>query len=298
MATDKSSFSPMPIHSKRLSQKALQPIKSKMMQSRGSIGLGSIVSAKYPDASKVMNMAVLKKQAESALSKAPVVVEKTSTDVQKVRHVPQPKSSIQQQIIPVEANYAPSFPSPPQQLLLSDPNTRIIRLGPKPPAGTPKAVEQASPMPTSFKTGFKNMLMPPPPLPPAKQGQHDQMGPPTSKGKRKGGPTTEDEDLTLINDEDFVQHRHLRLANRCRPDRLPDPYTDSQSSPMPEHVQPRKDPKKEAQGASPIQIRTTQQHMLDTLNQMVNVSDCHSFPRCDTIWLNLALYRIPTSNRA
>jgi len=298
VGTDKSSFSPIPILSKRLSRKALQPVKSKMMQSRGSIGLGSIVSAKHPDASKVMNMAVFKKQAESALSKESVVVEKTSTDVQKVRDVPQPKSSIQKQIIPVEANYAPSSHSPPQQLLLSDSNTRIIRLGQKPPAGTPKAVEQASATPTSFKSGFKNMLMPPPPLPTAKRGQHDQMGPPTSKGKRKGSPTTEDEDLTLINDEDFVQHRHPRLANQCRPDRSPDSYTESQSSPMPERVQLRKDPKKEAQGASSTQIRTTQQHMLNTLNQMVNVSDCHFFLRYDTIWLNLVVYCIPTSNKA
>jgi hypothetical protein len=297
VAPDESSFSTIPIQSKRPSQKALQPIKSKMMQSRVSIGLGSILSAKYPEASKVMNMAVFEKQAASALSKAPVVVEKASPDIQKVRNVPQLKSSIQQQIIPVEANYAPSSSSPTQQQLLSDPNSRIIRLGPKSLESTPKAVEEASRTPTSFKTGFKNMLMPPPPLPPAKQGQHNQTGPPTSKGKRKGGPTTEDEDLTLINDEDFVQHGHVRLVNRCRPDRSPDSYTDSQSSTMPEHVQPRKDPRKEARGASPTEIRTTQQHILNTLNQIVNVSDCHPFVRCATIWLSLAFYCIFTSNK-
>lgn len=297
MATDESSFSPIPIDSKPPLQKALQPIKSKMMQSRVSIGLGDILSAQYPDASKVMNTAVFKKQAGFALSKAPVVMEKASTDVQEVCDVPQPKPSIQRHITPVEANHDSSFSSP-QQHLLSDPNTRILRLGPKPPAGTPKAVVEASPTPTSFKTGFKNMLIPPLPPPLAKQGQRDQAGHPTSKGKRNGGPTTKDEDLTLINDEDFVQHGHLRLTNRCWPDRSPDFYTDSQSSTMLEHVQPRKDPRKEVRGASPTEIRTTQQHMLNTLNQVVNVSYCHPFPRYDALWLSLALYCIPTSNKA
>ena len=286
MATDESSFSPIPIDSKRPMQKALQPIKSKMMQSRVSIGLGDILSAQYPDASKVMNTAVFKKQAGFALSKAPVVMEKASTDVQEVCDVPQPKPSIQRHITPVEANHDSSFSSP-QQHLLSDPNTHILRLGPKPPAGTPKTVVEASPTPTSFKTGFKNMLIPPLPPPPAKQGQHDQAGHPTSKGKRKGGPTTKDEDLTLINDEDFVQHGHLRLTNRRWPDRSPDFYTDSQSSIMLEHVQPRKDPRKdlrkEVRGASPTEIRTTQQHMLNTLNQVVNVSYCHPFSRYDAL---------------
>jgi hypothetical protein len=282
MATDESSFSPLCIDSKRLSQKALQPIKSKMMQPRVSIGLGDILSAKYPDASEIMNTAAFKKQAGFVLSKVPVVVEKASTDVQEVCNVPQPKPSIQQQIIPVEANYGSSFSSP-QQYLLSNPNTHIARLGPKPPPGTPKAVAEASPTPTSFKTGFKNMLILPLPPPPTKQGQRDQAGHPTSKGKRKSGSTTKDEDLTLINDEDFVQYGHLQLTNRCWPGQSPDSYTNSQSSTMPEHVPPREDPRKEVRGASPTEIRRTQQHMLDTLNQVVNVSYCHQLPRYDTL---------------
>jgi hypothetical protein len=296
VATDKTSFGPICIGSKHLLQKALQPVKSKMMQPRVSIGLGDIVSAKYPDASEIMDTAAFRKQAGFAVSKVPVDVEKARTDVQEVCNVPQPKPSVQQQIIPVEVNYGSSFSSP-QRRLLSDPNTHIVRLGPKPPAGTPKAVVEASPTPTSFKTGFKNMLIPPPPPPPTKQGQHDQAGHPTSKGERKGGSATKDEDLTLINDEDLVQHGHLQLTNRCLPDRSPDSYTNSQSSTVPEHVLPRKDLRKEAREASPTEIRTTQQHMLNTLNQVVNVSYCHSFPRYNTLWLSLALYYIPTSSK-
>src|SRR5436305_12412486 len=101
-----------------------------MTQSRLSIGLGDILSAQYPDASKVMNTAIFKEQARFTLSKAPVVVEKARTDGQEVCDVPQPKPSIHQQIIPVETNHDSSF-SCPQQHLLSDPNIHILRLGPK-----------------------------------------------------------------------------------------------------------------------------------------------------------------------
>jgi hypothetical protein len=291
MVTDESNFSPIPLDSKRPWQKAFRPIKSKMMQSRVSIGLGDILSAKYPDAAKVMNTATFKKRTEFALSKAPFVVEKASASV---RNVPQPKPSIQQ-IIPVEADHDSLFSSP-QQHLLSDPNTPIVRLGPEPPADTPIVVAKASPTPTSFETGFKNILLPYPPLPPVKQGQRGQMAHPTSKGKRKGGPAANDEDLTLINDDDFIQHGHL--TNRCWSDPTPDSYTDSQSSTMLEHVQPRKNPDKGARGAWPTEMRTTQQHMLNTLNQIVHVSYCHGFLRYNGLWLRLTRYCVPTSNEA
>ena len=275
--TENGSSSPAIVCPEQPSARFAEAPKTRMIHTRASIGLQDVVSKTFPQASTSMNTSVFKKQAESTLSKPPVVVEKTVTVVQKTRNLSQPKTCVHPQAVQIESDRAPPLPSPQQ--LVSDLTARVIRLGPRTSAGSWEPVEEASPTPASFKTGFRNLLMPPPPLPPLRYEKPARMAPPARQGKRKSGLLAEDEDPTLINDKESVEHgRPIRPTTRCRSQQSPDPSTDSVSPPTPEDVPAKNDSREEEhhQASSPA-IRITQQHILNVLNRAATVSSLTSF---------------------
>lgn len=189
---------------------------------------------------------------------------------QKARGVPEKYPTACPPVVHPEADSVP--PSPSLQQLLSDANTRVLRLGPKTALDSSKAAREASPAATSFTTSFKNMPMPLPPLPLPRQGQTDLRAALVGESKRKSGPTPENEDLTLINDEDSDEHRHVQSTTLRQRQQSPNFPTYSQSSPIPDHVQPSQDSRKENQEPK---IRFTQQHILNILSRVARVSSSH-----------------------
>ena len=269
--TEHYSSSPALFCSKQVSNRAAQPAKAKMIPTRASIGLQEIVAAKFPAAPKSMNTAIFKNQAKSTLSKPPVLVEKTITVVEKAPNFPKPEKSTHPQAVHFETDHVPLSAS--SQELPSDPNTRVIRLVPRTLAEPSKPVEEASPTPPSFKTGFKNLLMPPPPLPPPRQGRLVSCVAPAKQGKRKSGSGTEDEDRTLIDEEASFEHETLtRPSTRAQRQQSPASSTDSHSSPIPEHARPNTEKGNENREASSPKGRITQQRLLDVLKRTSTVS--------------------------
>jgi hypothetical protein len=269
--TEDNSSIPATTSPEHRAQRAEQHPKTKMIQTRASIGLEAVLSQNFPESSKSLNTAAFKKQSKATLSVPPVALEKISPGVQEARNVPQPKLAIHPKAVDAEIDHAPASLSP--QHLLSDPNTRVTRLGPQTPLDTLKVVEEANPAPASFKTSFRNMLMRPPPLPPPRQGQSDLRAAPAGKGKRKCGFAAEDEDLTLIGEVDFVEHRPVRQVIRPQRQQSPDSSTDSQSSPIPEQMHANS--RKQDPGSLSSETRPTQQHILNVLSRVATVGSNH-----------------------
>ncbi|OLE51935.1 MAG: hypothetical protein AUG51_20550 [Acidobacteria bacterium 13_1_20CM_3_53_8] len=243
--------------------RVVQPLKAKVIHARHSIGLQDTVSKTSAPASKSMNTAALKEQVQSKLCESPVVVQKTGTVVEEDSNILYPKTSVQAQAIEGEIDRTPPPPFP--RRLFYDPSTRVSGLRPETSAELAKLVE-ASLTPTSFKTKFTNMLMPPPPLPLLRQEQPNLIAALARQGMRKRSPTAEDADVTLVNNEDSVEQ------GRRQPQQSPDSSTNPESSTTPESARPDNDLRRKNGEASSQEIRITQQRVLNILNRATSVS--------------------------
>ena len=268
--TEHSGSSPAVVRSKQVSNRTAQPPKAKTIPIRASIGLQEMMAAKFPEAPKSMNTAMFRNQAKSILSKPLVLVEKT-TVVEKAPNFLRPEKSVHPRAAQVGIDRAP--PPSSAQELSSDPSTHVVRVVPKTFAEPSKPIEEVNPTPVSFNTGFKNLLMPPPPLPAPRRGRLNSKVAPVRQGKRKSSPRTEDEDLTLIDEEASVEHDTFRRpSTRHQRQQSPDSSTDSQSSPIPEYVRPKTEKGKETYEASSAGARITQQRLLNVLKRTTAVS--------------------------
>jgi hypothetical protein len=251
------------------------PPGPRQRESRGSIGLAKVLSAKFPQASKAMNTQAFKRQTKSALFQPAVVVENEGIASQPVCNSPHTKPLGQPQIEHPEIHRAP--PSASLQDQVSVPSPRVIRLGPRTRAGGSKAGGEDSPTPAPFEVGLAKMLMPPPPLPPRRQGPRDLTADVRRKGQKEGGLRSGDNDATLIGNDDSLEQRRVPTTAAHQQPQTPESTTDSQSSPVRKQMPCGTDSGKEDVESCGLEFRDTQQHILSVLNRAATV--CWTYPR-------------------
>ncbi len=267
-----------PAHRATESLPNITPLQPKVMmrKPRGSLGLTSLTSQTFSKAAPVINTAIFKQSAKSVLYKPPVVVENT---VKKAIEKAKPRKANAKDDqekdkgggrLEIPISQQPAVSSSSTMLPRLETDTGVVRLGPKTPAERAKEDPKTSPTPASFQTEFKNMLMPPPPLPFPKLKNPDVVVAQTEQGKRRRRPTTEDADLTLVDEEDFAEPRPARPAARSRQRPSPDSSSDSDSSRL--RSTPPLGTANMDREICRVATRPTQENLHATLGSLINVS--------------------------